>query len=406
MGKTNKNKNLAERIKWTSWSPRKELSPEFIADGNKLGISSGNNKNVYGKFISGEISIQDSHTVIFEAAFSCRNVKNTEKSVFAMINFYDNQKKLLERDYAEIIEYDSGKTKKLYRKLDVPAGVSYAIIEIGLRWQPDDVVEFENISIETAEAEPPRTVRIATTYKEVRPTPEENLKSIINVIDKAGGSNPDVILLSELVYDSCYDDAAADERAQAIPGNLTDIIGGYAKKYNTYIIFTMNEKDGDTIYNTAVIIGRDGGICGKYRKIHLPLFEAELGTSPGSELKVFDLDFGKVGIIICYDQYFAETSRTLALMGAEIIFLPTAGEDEIIQRAISRSNGIYTVVSAAHQNPAFSRIINPLGEIVNFVKDEDTAYSIEDIDLNKRFFIYWMSVGPANGETKVLFRKE
>jgi predicted amidohydrolase len=186
---------------------------------------------------------------------------------------------------------------------------------------------------------------------------------------------------------------------------LTDEIGGYAKKYNTYIIFTMNEKEGDAIYNTAVIIGRSGEICGKYRKTHLPLTEAEWGTSPGDKHCVFDLDFGRIGVLICYDQFFPENWRTLALMGAEIIFIPTMGEDELTQRAIARTNGVHVVVSG-YDGAASSRIINPLGETVNFVKDKNTAYAAEKIDLNKRFFNYWMSIGPGNGETRSLFEKE
>ena len=400
-----KNENLFKNVTWTSWSPRKELSPEFFIEDNKISIKINDNPNLYGKFLSSEIPMSESdlRMIIFEALFSCNNVKNQENSVFAMISFYDSDKNMLERNYADII--DDGKTKKLYRKLDAPENAAYIILEIGARYCPDSVVEWENIRLEATEKDPPRTVKIATTFKERQPTVAENLKSMVNIISKAGESNPDVILLSELVYESSYDSLSTDEKAQAVPGFLTDTIGEYAVKYNTYIIFTMNEREGDIIYNTGVIIGRDGKVCGKYRKTHLPLSEAESGTSPGNELKVFDLDFGKVGIIICYDQFFPENSRTLALMGAEIIFIPTMGEDEVVHRAIARTNGVYVTV-AGYAGPVSSRIINPLGEIISYVKDKDTAYAAEEIDLNQRFFTYWMSIGPGNGENKVLFQKE
>lgn len=399
-----KNKNLLENVRWNSWSPRNELSPEFFIKDDKISISANNNPNVYGKFISDEIFISGCKTLIFEAEFSCRNVKNKEKSIFAIISFYDNNKILLERDYADIIEDSGKKARKLYRKLDAPDTAAYAIIETGTRWCPGALVEWSGIILETAEAAPHRIARIAVTYKEPQDTPAKNLSSIIDIIDKAGKSNPDVILLSELVYEShCGIDL--EKIAQPVPGYLTDTIGGYARKYNTYIIFTMNEKDGEVIFNTAVVIGRDGKLCGKYRKIHLPLNEAESGTSPGSTHGIFDLDFGRIGIQICYDQMFPENSRMLALMGAEIIFIPTMGEEEILQKAIARSNGVYVAVSG-YEGAASSRIINPLGETVNFVRDKNTAYAVEEIDLNKRFFVYWMSVGAANGETKALFQKE
>lgn len=412
------NKNLLENVKlqWTSWSPRKELSPEFIAAGDKLKISSDNNPNVYGKFLSSEICLSGSPAVIFEADYSCTNVQNEEKSIFAMISFYSNsngEKKMLERNYADIIHTNGGQIKKLYRKLDVPETAEYVILEIGARYCPEAVVEWDNIKLENAVEKQQRIVRIATTYKTRQDTPAENLDVMIDIINKAGESNPDVILLSELVYESCHRKVSWEENSQPIPGNLTDTIGEYAKKYNTYIIFSMNERvtepSGEAVYNTGVVIGRDGKVCGKYRKTHLPLTEAESGTSPGNTgLNVFDLDFGRIGIIICYDQFFPELSRTLALMGAEIIFIPTMGEDEVVHRAIARTNGVYVVVSG-YNGGISSRIVNPLGEIVNFVKDDnikDVPYVTEQVDLNQRFFTYWMSIGAGNGETKVLFRTE
>ena len=387
-------------FEWGWWSPREELSPEFFINGNKLKISANNNQYVYGKFISGEIPVSDSSVIVFEVSYSCKNVTNEEKSIFAMINFYNGEKILLERSYAE------NKTKKLYRRLDVPENAEYITLEIGVRWQSEASVEFDNIVLEFANEKTQRLVKIATAYKDPCNTFAENLDGMIDIINKAGKSSPDVILLSELVYETCHDaDFTLEEKAQEIPGPLTNKIGEYAKKYNAYIIFSMNEKEDGAIYNTAVIIDRNGKVCGKYRKIHLPLFEAEWGTSPGDSHGVFDLDFGRIGVIICYDQMFPESSRTLALMGAEIIFLPTQGEDEVVQRAIARTNGVHVVVSG-YQSPSCSRIINPLGEITNFVPDKDTAYAAEQIDLNKRFFTYWMSVGPANGEPKVLFQKE
>jgi len=393
--------NLAENIRWTQWSPREELSPEFFSSGGKLKISMGGKANLYGKFLSEEIYLS-SPSLVFEASFSCANVRNEEKSIFAMLNFYDSKRVLLERDYADIIAGPDGK-KKLYRKLDAPENAEYVIIEIGMRWAAEAAAEFGNISLKEMAGEPPRLVKIATTYQEQQDTPEENLREMIKVIEQAGAAGADVILLSELVYESYYENPV--KLAQPVPGILTDTIGEYAKKYNAYVIFSMNESDGGAIYNTAVIIGRNGKICGKYRKIHLPLSEAESGVTPGDAHRVFDLDFGRVGLIICYDQYFPENSRTLALMGAEIIFNPTQGEDEVVQRAMARTNGVYVVVSG-FQGGQSSRIINPLGEVMACVEGSGAGYAAEQVDLNKRHFVYWMSIGAGNGELRSLFQKE
>ncbi|MCL2159785.1 MAG: carbon-nitrogen hydrolase family protein [Oscillospiraceae bacterium] len=424
----------ANQIQWSPWAPRENLSPEFNIESGRLRISTGENPNSYGKFISGEIDIAGFPAVSFEAGYECENVKNEEQGVFAMINFYaeKNEKNvLLERSYADIVVQKSGE-KKLQRKLAVPEGAAYATCEVGTRYCPNSTVEFFDISLVSAEAIAPRLVKIATTYKEPKDSLEQNLCDMLEIIDKAGKSNPDLILLSELVYETSYSDPVPiEQKAQPIPGPLTDAIGAYAKKYNAYIVFSMNElcvanvniamftcsphqsimqltpieNTGETIYNTAVVIGRDGKVCGKYRKTHLPLNEAEGGTSPGRTPAVFDLDFGRVGILICYDQMFPENARTLALMGAELILLPTMGEEEILQRAIARFNGTYLAVSG-YAGPASSRIIDPLGEIICCVQDKECAYIAEEIDLNKRFFVYWMSVGAANGETRSLFIKE
>ena len=398
------NKNLLEKAVWTEWFPRKELKPDFFitdtADKFSLGISTGDNIYVFGKWISDAISVSDSHAVIFEADYLAERVKSEEKNIFAMLSFYDSGGDLLERDYAHI----NPETKKIYRKVNPPEKSASVKIELGIINCANAAVTWENISLETVEKIPERNVKIATTYMIPCKSPEKNLDMMINLIDNAGKDNPDVILLSENLYES-RTGLKVDEIAQPVPGDLTDKIGEYAKKYNTYVIWSMNEKDGDVIYNTAVIVGRDGKVCGKYRKTHLPLTEAEMGVSQGNIYDIFELDFGRIGILICYDQMFPENARILSRMGAEIIFIPTQGEDEVLQRTIARANGVHVVVSGYHGGQC-SRIINPLGETVNFVSDEDKGYTVEQIDLNQRFFVYWMSIGPGNGEIKVLFERE
>jgi len=394
--------NLLENAKWVPWAPREALAPEFQNENQKLALCMGGPHD-YGKFTSGEIPLPGLRAVVFSASFACSGVKNPGKSIFAMLSFYDKNKKLLERDYADTREAGGGGT--LYRKLDLPKDAAYVEVELGARWCPGAKVEFCEVGLEASDEILPRYAKIATTYQEQRETPEKNLEEIIDVIEKAGGANPDVILLSELVYETCHTPISIEEKAQPIPGPLTDTIGKYAKKYGTYIIFTMNENENGIIYNTAVIVGRFGEICGTYRKTHLPLAEAEWGTSPGDRLEVFELDFGKIGILICYDQFFPENSRTLAMMGAEVIFIPTMGEDETVHRAIARTNGVHVVVSG-YQGPASSRIIDPLGEIACCVGDKGAAFAARQIDLNKRHFVHWMSIGDGDGETKSLFLKE
>ena len=392
--------NLLKDVVWTEWFPRKELAPNFSKSEAAISIATGENIYAFGKWISNKIPVSDSCDIIFEADYTARQIKDEEKNIFSMLSFYDAENILLGRDYVPV----NPDTKKIYRRLDLPENIGYVQIELGLKNCADADVTWENITLRAVEKAPARNVKIATTYMIPGASPEKNLERMLDVIDKAGKDNPDVILLSENLYES-RTGIPLNQIAQPVPGLMTDKIGEYAKKYNVYIIWTMNEKEGDVIYNTAVILGRDGKICGKYRKTHLPLTEAEWGVSQGNTYNIFELDFGKIGILICYDQMFPENARILSLMGAEIIFIPTQGEDEVLQRAISRAYGLYTVVSG-YGGAKSSRIIDPLGEIINCVSDEETGYTVEQIDLNQRFFSYWMSIGPGNGETKVLFERE
>jgi predicted amidohydrolase len=138
--------------------------------------------------------------------------------------------------------------------------------------------------------------------------------------DKAAGSGTDILLFPELVLSAGYSlgDKFHDV-AEAIPGPSTEALGRKARACNLYIVAGIAERDSTgTVYNSAVILGRDGGVVGAYRKTHI--FPAtESFFAPGSDLSVFDLDFGCVAIPICYDLEFPEPGRVLCLKGAELL---------------------------------------------------------------------------------------
>ena len=109
-----------------------------------------------------------------------------------------------------------------------------------------------------------------------------------------------------------------------IPGPTTDRISEVARKHHMYVVFGTYERAGEAIYNTAVLMGREGEIIGKYHKVQLPDVE-RWSVTPGDSFPVFETDFGTVGMMICYDVDFPEVARCLALNGAELLFLPTMG---------------------------------------------------------------------------------
>jgi predicted amidohydrolase len=196
------------------------------------------------------------------------------------------------------------------------------------------------------------------------------------------------------------------DRSAPIPGPLTEALGQKAKQYHTYIIAGMLELDGGKTYDTAVLIDRKGQVAGKYRKTHLPLAEVEDGETPGSEYPVFVTDFGRIGILVCWDYYFPEPARILRLKGAEIVFLPIAGDPgarhwDVASRARALDNGFYLV--AATSEGRDSRIIDPDGEVVAETTD---GLATADLDLNRETRQWWLSVGPADGEPKSLVIQE
>ncbi len=180
-----------------------------------------------------------------------------------------------------------------------------------------------------------RKVRVGTIARLVKDRPvkmEENLRRCESLLKEAYREKCDLVLLPEFfnIHGSLEAEKAEkniSRLAESIPGPLSERIGKIAKKQQMYIIATYPEKSGHKTYNTAVIIDRKGKVAGKYRKTHPTASEIrEKKITPGNALPVFNLDFGKVGIMICMDIYFPEAVRVMTLKGAEIIFWPTMAQ--------------------------------------------------------------------------------
>lgn len=194
---------------------------------------------------------------------------------------------------------------------------------------------------------------------------EENQEKTVRLIRDAASSGAQIICLQEL-YKSLYFcqqfDDAHFSLAESIPGKVTTQLGKLANDLGVVIISSLFEKRTDGIYhNTAVVHDADGTLMGIYRKSHIPddpgFFEKYYFTPGDTGYKVFDTKFGKIGVLICWDQWYPEAARITALKGAQILFYPTAigtlpDEDsdvrqefmeawETIQRSHAIANGCY-----------------------------------------------------------------
>ena len=143
--------------------------------------------------------------------------------------------------------------------------------------------------------------------------------------DKAADAGADIVLFPELILSAGYSlEDKFHDLAELVPGPTTRALGDKAREHNMYIVAGIAERDDTgTVYNTAVIVGRDGEYVGSYRKTHI-FTPTESFFALGTELPVFNLDFGTVGIPICYDLEFPEPARVLCLKGAQMLLTMTA----------------------------------------------------------------------------------
>jgi predicted amidohydrolase len=393
-------------ISWQFWSPRFDLQPRAgvanEAEGTTLQLAAVDFSS-FGKWIAKDVPVHAGHFYRFEVSYRPTDIVNERGSVGVMLSWNMPDGKPVQRDYVDQISSPENGWRRATRTLRAPQKSASVTIELWLRWTNVGSVSFRNPSLAETSGPPPRRVRVVTTRIEQpwETTVQDNFHLMAKVLDEAGRKKPDAILLTEFFPENGVKGTVHD-RSEPIPGPVTDALASKARKYNTYIIAGMLELDGDKTYDTAVLIDRQGRIAGKYRKTHLPLAEVESGETPGSDYPVFDTDFGRIGILICWDFVFPETFRIMRLEGAEIVFLPIAGDPGVrhfdtITRARALDNGVYLVTSVSHG--AASRIVNPDGEVI---AETTEGLATADLDLTTESRLWWLSVGPADGELKSL----
>jgi predicted amidohydrolase len=176
------------------------------------------------------------------------------------------------------------------------------------------------------------------------------------------------------------------EVSEPVPGPTTQALGELAKRHNTYVAAGLYERDGVAVYNTAVLIGRKGELVGKYRKVYLPREEIEAGLTAGNSYPVFDTDFGKLGLMICWDVQYADPARALAMAGAEIVLLPIWGGNETLMRARAIENHVF-LVSSGYDAPTM--VLDPKGETLAMAYTVGSA-AVATVDLNRRYEWEWL----------------
>ena len=239
---------------------------------------------------------------------------------------------------------------------------------------------------------------------------EEALDHHESLIRQAASDGANIVVTQELFqtpYFCTVEDPALFDLADAIPGQVTDKLGELAKELGIVLISSLFEARGPGLYhNTAVIHDADGSLLGTYRKSHIPQdpgFEEKFYFTPGdSDWPVWETAFGKIGVLICWDQWYPEAARLMALGGAQLLVYPTAigwlpeekaelGEAqhcawETVQRGHAVANGCYLAAinrSGTHDGTEFwgqSFVANPYGELVAKASVENEEILYQDID--------------------------
>src|SRR5476649_983788 len=216
--------------------------------------------------------------------------------------------------------------------------------------------------------------------------PNANLKKTISLIERAAKNGAQIICTQELFRSQYFcqsEDHKNFELAEKIPGPTTDAFCKLAKKHKVVIIASLFEKRAAGVYhNTAAIIDADGKLLGIYRKMHIPddpLFYEKFYFTPGDlGFKTWNTHYGKIGVLICWDQWYPEAARLTAMQGAQILFYPTAigwhasekaeyGRSqheawELIQRSHAVANGCYV---CAPNRIGTEHILGPDGKPVS-----------------------------------------
>jgi N-carbamoylputrescine amidase len=214
-------------------------------------------------------------------------------------------------------------------------------------------------------ASKPKIVKLGLLQHACVADPKVNLKKTLSLVDQAAKKGAQIICTQEMVTSQYFcqsEEHRFFDLAEPIPGPSTLAFQKAAKKHGVVIIASLFEKRASGLYhNTAAIIDADGKLLGIYRKMHIPddpLFYEKFYFTPGDTgFKAWDTKFGRIGVLICWDQWYPEAARLTAMQGAEILFYPTAigwhpkekaeygvnqhGAWETIQRSHAVANGCY-----------------------------------------------------------------
>jgi predicted amidohydrolase len=395
---------------WTAESPRDEIRPQFSSGAENTLIITHDLREGLDGWFQKRFAVKGGTFYRFQVQRKTTGITNLRQSCLVRLLWQDDNGQGVKLDAApEYLnpglpmpsaepEYPTDGSADaegwtsvtgVYR---VPSKATQAIVELHLQWAPGGRVEWRGADLAPTEAPAPRKVRLATVHhKPSGKSPRENCAEFAPLIAEAAEKHADLVVLGETIPSASLK-AKPEEIAESIPGPSTSYFAELAKQHRVHLVLSLYEREAHLIYNSAVLLGPDGSLIGKYRKVSLPPGEAAKGISPGKDYPVFDTAFGKVGLMVCYDGFFPEVARELTKNGAEVIAWPVWGCNPLLAQARACENHVF-VVSSTFMKPEdgwmYSAIYDQGGRPLTRGEKWGTV-AITEVDLSQPYY------GPYN----------
>jgi predicted amidohydrolase len=226
-------------------------------------------------------------------------------------------------------------------------------------------------------------VRVVTVSQADLPRSGHLLEDTLERLERAAAFRPDIAALPEVFVDA---------PPEAVPGPVTKRLAEWARRHGSYVVLGIKTAAGGRVFNSAVILDRDGKVLGQYDKLHPTEGEIEKGIHPGLKPpQVFQTDFGKVGVQICFDVNWWDEWKKLKEQGAQIVFFPAAYPAARQLSAIALMNQFFVVSSTQSR---LSRIYDITGEVLS-VSGRFQPWAGAALPLGKRLFEIDFHTGKA-----------
>jgi len=253
------------------------------------------------------------------------------------------------------------------------------------------------------DARPPAKYKVGLVQMAMSANADENLKHAIERVEEAARQGARLVCLPELFrsrYFAQVEDPALFDLAEPVPGPSTEALGKVAKRAGVVVIAPVFERRAPGLYhNTAAVIDADGRLVGLYRKMHIPddpAYYEKFYFAPGDlGFRTFDTQVGRIGTLVCWDQWYPEGARLTALQGAHILFYPTAIGWHPRSHAIANGLFVAAVNRVGHERPAeggrdradgiefwgSSFLADPFGVVVTEAPRDREAVLVAEVDL-------------------------